>query len=84
MTKGERQVGKVQELALGYEGGVGAFVTFALAYGMDLERLALDAWDTLPVDLRDEAQEFYDWCQREKRPTFSTSVARCRRAITGE
>ena len=32
----QRQVGKVQELGLGYEGGVAAFLTFAAVYGMDL------------------------------------------------
>lgn len=61
VTKKQRAVGKVQELALGYEGGVGAFVTFAAGYGIDLEQMARDAWDQLPADLVAEAQDFYDW-----------------------
>lgn len=61
VTKKQRAVGKVQELALGYEGGVGAFVTFAAGYGIDLEQMARDAWDQLPADLVTEAQDFYDW-----------------------
>lgn len=73
VTKQQRQVGKVQELALGYEGGVGAFVTFAAAYGIDLEAMGRDAWDTLPEELVREASEFHEWTEREKRSTHGLS-----------
>lgn len=44
VTKDERQAyGKVPELALGYQGGVGAFVTMGANYGVDLEQTVVEA-----------------------------------------
>ncbi len=56
-----RQIGKVMELALGYQGGVGAFITFAAAYGIDLEAMAEKAWHALPAHVRQEARDFMEW-----------------------
>lgn len=73
VTKDQRQVGKVQELALGYEGGVGAFVTFAAAYGIDLEELAAKVLPLAPEWARSESNSFYAWTVKERRPTFGLS-----------
>jgi DNA polymerase len=48
VDKEMRQIGKVMELALGYQGGVGAFCTMAVTYGLDLDKLADSAWSSIP------------------------------------
>lgn len=73
VSKDQRQVGKVQELALGYEGGVGAFVTFAAAYRIDLEELPAKVFDVAEPDLVAEARDFLEWLTAQKGQTFGLS-----------
>jgi len=58
------------ELALGYQGGVGAFVTFAAAFVIDLEALPSDS---IPADIWADAENFHNWSIEQNRPTFGLS-----------
>lgn len=68
IDKQQRQVGKVQELAFGYRGGVSAAVTFALVYGIDLSEMAELALANGDPRLIREAEDFYRWALGKKMP----------------
>lgn len=65
-----RQIGKACELGLGYEGGVGAFVTFAKNLGLDLVEMAKTMDGTFPDHIWAATARGYEWAriQEAKRP----------------
>lgn len=66
----QRQIGKVEELMLQYQGRVGAWVTGALTYDIDLEALALVVFPTLPDAVKRRAIDFLTWTRSMNMPTF--------------
>ena len=60
----QRQIGKVLELSMGFEGGVMAFVTMAATYNIDLNELTEAVWPILPPELIDDARWSWEWAQK--------------------
>lgn len=52
----QRQVGKVVDLACGYEGGVGAFVTMSETYGLNLAEMTEAVLPTLPREILETSE----------------------------
>ena len=67
----ERQIGKVEELMFQYGGGVGAWLTGAATYGIDLEQMTEQVWDSLPQWAKIEAQDFLQWLYEKPRAKYA-------------
>lgn len=62
----KRQIGKVMELMLQYGGGVGAFVTGAETYRIDLEELTRVALPLIPLHILEDARGMWRWANDPK------------------
>jgi len=78
ISKDQRQIGKVQELACGFAGGVGAFAAMGRAYGIHLPesdaRRMVDAWrraNQWSVPYWQKLEEAYTRAMRNKGYEFS-------------
>jgi len=77
VTKDQRQIGKVQELACGFAGGVGAFAAMGRAYGISLPepvaKRMVDGWrraNTWAVPYWTSLEESYTRAMRNKGREF--------------
>lgn len=59
----QRDIGKVMELALGYGGGVAAFLTFADVYNLDIKELADAVWEAGDSYRLKECRDKHGWAQ---------------------
>lgn len=59
--KDERQIGKVEELMFQYGGGVGAWLTGAATYGIDLDAMTEQVHDTIPEWAINEAAGYLQY-----------------------
>jgi DNA polymerase bacteriophage-type len=63
-----RQVGKVSELSLQYQGGVGAFRSMARNYSLKIEPVYEPVWEAAPEARRATAEKRYEQCLARGEP----------------
>lgn len=62
-----KQIGKVLDLSMGYEGGVGAYVKMAGTYRIDLRDMAERTYPTLARDVLEESVDAYHYAGEQGR-----------------
>lgn len=64
VTSAQRGIGKIQELASQFGGSVGAYVTFATGYNIDVDQLGLGILDSADSTLIAEARSKLPWYKK--------------------
>lgn len=64
----------------GYEGGVGAYTTFAAAYGIDLEVMAEQAFNAIPGNVMGQARIMLEWHRKKNKKCPAAAFGMSERA----
>ncbi len=72
----KRQIGKVLELMMQYGGGVGAWITGAATYGINLKLMTAQVMPTLPKWAVDEAWSFLEWLYEDANNAYAKALER--------
>ena len=71
-----QSVGKVSELALGYQGGVSAFVQMARGYNVNLHSLYAPVWGAADEETRHRAVKRYENCLKARDKVMTNVLSR--------
>ncbi len=77
----ERQIGKVLELMMQYGGGVGAWITGAASYRIDLKKMAAQVMSILPKWALDEAWSFLEWLYEDANNAYTKALERTKTRV---
>lgn len=75
----ERQIGKVEELMFQYGGGVGAWITGAATYRIDLPTMTEQVYDTIPKWALDEAADYLQYRYSEHLGAHEARLAKLKK-----
>lgn len=61
VTKEHRQIGKILELSMGFQGGVGGMLVFINMFNIDIRKMADNARPSIPKNVLAEAEDFFEF-----------------------
>lgn len=77
----ERQIGKVEELMFQYGGGVGAWLTGAATYGIDLDKMTDQVYPTLQPWAVEEAMNYLTYLNDQAKSWHAKTVTKLERQL---
>ena len=77
----ERQIGKVEELMFQYGGGVGAWLTGAATYGIDLDKMTEQVYPVLQQWAVDEAMGYLTYLKDQAKAWHAKATSKLQRQL---